>query len=260
LYTNCLTYNGPNNSYTNTAQRLLEACKTASENEYQEQFQQIENQLLNVASSYQQQMRDELSQDNNSNQSGTGGPIGRSSSISVDDPLTDSESRPHNPSQQVFAQNHQVISISNKSIKSSSSSSSSNQQPSVRLNFANLHALNSKASGSKKSSKDNLTLRMKNSPKSSSDAEVFVDVESVDERGGGTAAAIILNRGREFVEERIEEETEEEEEEGEFEEMHNKEAMNEEEVYFEYTEQIDEDNQNNYEYNAEYQDDDEQQY
>jgi hypothetical protein len=89
---------------------------------------------------------------------------------------------------------------------------------------------------------------MKNSPKSSSDAEVFVDVESVDERGG-TAAAIILNRGREFVEERL---IEDEIEGDEYQEMATKGDVVDEEMYYE---EFNEQEDNNNEFNNEYQDD-----
>ncbi len=193
-----------------------------------------------------QQMREDLSQDNNSNQSASGA-AGRSSSISIDDPLIEPDFTEQHK-QQLFAQSHQVISISGKkSSKSSSSTSSASNQPNVRLNFSNLNTLNPKASH-KKLGHDNLAFRMKNSPKSSSDAEVFVDVESVDERGG-TAAAIILNRGREFVEERL---IEDEIEGDEYQEMATKGDVVDEEMYYE---EFNEQEDNNNEFNNEYQDD-----
>ncbi len=42
LFNNCLTYNGLNNSYTNTAQKLLNACKQACTVEYKDQLKQLE--------------------------------------------------------------------------------------------------------------------------------------------------------------------------------------------------------------------------
>ena len=43
LYNNCLTYNGPDNSYTNTAQKLLGICTRMCNVEYADQLQQLED-------------------------------------------------------------------------------------------------------------------------------------------------------------------------------------------------------------------------
>ncbi len=163
LYNNCLAYNGPNNSYTSTAQQLLNACKDGCENsEWSDQLQQIEDQI-------ERAMQDSFYQDTNSNQSSS--QQAASPVCPVD--LTQSHA-------QVFA-NNQIISISKSKPKSSGGSTSnknSAHQSSKKLNLQNRNF----------TMMNNIS--MKNSPKSSSDAEVYVDVESVDDKAVDMSALL----------------------------------------------------------------------
>ena len=46
LFANCLAYNGPENSYTRTAQRLLDAARSSvCSADYAAQFEQVEQQI-----------------------------------------------------------------------------------------------------------------------------------------------------------------------------------------------------------------------
>ena len=165
LYNNCLTYNGLNNSYTNTAQRLLSACRSACQEDYANQMEPLEEEINNkiIINDEQQEL------------------TRNASSISVD-ALTDSESN--------LASNYQdnesmddnppipVISMAKKlKAMNKNASNSGSSRPNTSASF-------SMQSGQAfKKKKGNLLLSNKNSPRSGSDAEVFVDVESIDDRG-----------------------------------------------------------------------------
>jgi transcription initiation factor TFIID subunit 1 len=146
LYNNCLAYNGLNSSYTNTAQRLLSACRSACQEDYGKQMEPLEEEINNKIS-----INDDEQE------------LGRhASSISVD-ALTDSESN--------LASNYQdnesmdenppipVISMAKKlkAINKNASNNSSNR-PNTSASFSMQQSLKKK--------KSSLFFSNKNSPRS----------------------------------------------------------------------------------------------
>jgi hypothetical protein len=203
LLNNSLTYNGPNNFYSKTAQKLLDACKQACLVEHDEQLHTLEEAIVLALEQQQQeqlqaQHNDEASRmsmdimDNDSNAVG-----------SYSDYLDFMGQLQPNLNQQ-----HQQINKKkqSKSYKKSMSSLEIASEPLegmelitnatepgwMRQQQFSSSKANSKSKGKKSSHvlasfKSMIATSGRNSPKSGSDAEVFVDIESVDERNASLA-------------------------------------------------------------------------
>ena len=202
MYNNCLTYNGLNNSYTNTAQKLLAACQQACQVDFDNQMSHLEEEINNKIM---------ISIDDDHSQSGIFSNTGKSSSAA--DYLADSDSNfissSHNDNENIddvqmnhFSSNQQpnnsiryssTTLLPQKKVKSSNKNISSNNSTDKSLK-SNFHlkegdyvdVLGSNLNKKKKQNPifSSVIKFNKNSPKSSSDAETYVDVESIDERAG----------------------------------------------------------------------------
>lgn len=199
LYNNCVAYNGMNNSYTNTAQKMLDVCKQVCETEYGDQFQHLENE---IALAFQHQNLDDGSNNNT--------PMRMSSRISVD-ALTDSESNMGMGGGPTTSGNLSYIDESIEQQRSSMASASfsygfmenppkkikktnKNKQPQPQslMNYDAYRPMTSSAASLKSNTNKNRffsfgetiigTSSSRNSPRSGSDVDVFVDIESVDDK------------------------------------------------------------------------------
>lgn len=159
MYSNCVLYNGIDNVYTKTAQKLLDTCKQACDiPDYREKFQNLEDQ---IALAY------------HVNQA----PIRHASSVSMD-AFTDNESN-------AGANTTNELSETSTAPLKKPKPNSIKKLP-VNQNNPNLNVIKPSSSGLQAKKKKIFPMgeivKHKNSPRSGSDAEVFVDVESIDER------------------------------------------------------------------------------
>lgn len=188
LYNNCLTYNGPSNYYTNTAQKLLSVCSSSCNSEYRDQLQQLEDMALQDAAA---------ADDDDNSESGYN--LQRSQSSINTDAITDSESNfEKNDSEK--REIKKTSSNSNlpipmmtlsKQLKTLNKKISTNQKN--RISHSSTPNMKQQASA-RPSTSGSVTKKNKefffpkiqnhkDSPRSGSDADVFVDVESIDDRG-----------------------------------------------------------------------------
>ncbi len=198
-----MTYNGLNNSYTNTAQKLLTACQRACQVDFDNQMSHLEEEINNKML---------ISLDDEHSQSGIfsgSSHVGKNNSTA--DYLVDGESNLAT-SNQNDSENLDDIQINNFSSNPQSSRYSSTSllppkkiKSSNKNNFSNNNSDKNLAKSSfqsngstlndgtgvnviKKKKQNPLFSSVikfnKNSPKSSSDAETYVDVESIDDKVG----------------------------------------------------------------------------
>lgn len=155
MYSNCVLYNGIENSYTKIAQKLLDTCKQACDiDEYKEKFQNLEDQIaltLHVSQA----------------------PIRHASSVSMD-AYTDNESNTGTAGPSDTVETNLVKKVKSNTVK----------KIPANQNTQSLNANKASSSGLQSKKKQNFPMgeivKHKNSPRSGSDADVFVDVESVD--------------------------------------------------------------------------------
>ena len=186
IYNNCLTYNGLNNSYTNTAQKLLSSCTAACDFDYREQLQQLEEAILM-----------NIQEDNNEDENSQSGyqPHRVMPRFSAET-HTDSESnltpnRNESDNYESYASTSAAASLPapmqslTKKLKTLNKKIiTNNAQPRPASGNERLSA---NMPGLSKKSKQFFFPSMasnKNSPRSGSDADVFVDVESIDDHRG----------------------------------------------------------------------------
>lgn len=168
-----------NNSYTNTAQKLLNACKQACTVVYKEQLKQHEEAI-------QMALLSEQNPDEENSQSGV---------------FIDNESTPS-----VFHDNESYDAHPTTSSSANMATPTMNKKP--KLNMNKNRVVSNKSSVSNLATDGQLTSNKlknkqfffasmpsnKNSPRSGSDAEVFVDVESIDDRGFPLLNHVNFNR------------------------------------------------------------------
>ena len=148
MYNNCVSYNGNTNSYTNTAQRLLNACNQALSMDYGEQLQQLEEAIM----------------------------------ASIDEPSNDEDSQFQFKSGSF--QNSGPTSFGEAFLNQPGTSTGSGQYLAKRPKMQQERRFMKNEPKSFSDKKQAFfSLAERNSPRSGSDAEVFVDVETVDERG-----------------------------------------------------------------------------
>jgi hypothetical protein len=201
LYNNCLTYNGLNNSYTNTAQRLLTACQNACDNNQMSQLEEeISNKMmLNLdPDEHSQSGMTSLSADNNEASSSIN--LAPTPSMFQKQPQHHQQrhqntlnKQPRPPQQQQQRQSgsgnvifHRKINQNNTNFNKNMSSNfrppqSQSQQQQSSSGSVGMNLIKKKKRNPIFSSIQIATTN-KNSPRSSSDVEV--DVESIDERSG----------------------------------------------------------------------------
>ncbi len=176
LYNNCLTYNGPDNSYTNTAQKLLNICTHMCTVEYGDQLQLLE---------------DMASQNEDENSMGSYVPNRVQSSVSVDT-VTDSESNftvNQNDADSLEARSASNMPIPMLSLSKKLKSLNRKMSTKMPVQQQQRQMMSGKAGTSTGGmlKKNNQLffppVSHKDSPRSGSDADVFVDVESIDDRG-----------------------------------------------------------------------------
>ncbi len=197
LYNNCLTYNGPDNSYTNTAQKLLSVCAHMCNIEYGNQLQQLEEMAT---------------QNEDDNSLGSYVPNRIQSSASIDT-VTDSESNftINQNDADIFegrSSNNMPIPMLSLTKKLNKKMPMNNlkgsKMPVQQHTPESMSGKAGESSGSMLKKNNQLffpTMSHKDSPKSGSDADVFVDVESIDDRS--YANLIGQQRGRISRENRI---------------------------------------------------------
>lgn len=181
------------NTYTHTAQKLLETCKQACQlDEYRDQMQNLEEQI-NLA--LQKQLNENDRMENCQ--------IQNSPRMNLD-PSADNNEMNLTPINESIDEalihsstsNQSAMSFSKK-LKTSSSTNKKSTNNSNNINYSKLKSVSSSSNLQAKKNKRNLLSMgeiIRNSPKSSSDIEVFVDVESLDDRTNNGSNFLNSNR------------------------------------------------------------------
>jgi hypothetical protein len=211
LFNNCLTYNGLNNSYTNTAQKLLNACKKACNSDFKEQLKQLEEtiqiSLMQDNNNYEENSQGvTYSMDSESNLANS--VFNENEMYEVQPSTSSSSAAMMTPNFQLNKKPKLINKNSNsKLITNNNNNKVSNRSSSGGENTGNI------LTSTKLKNKQFFFASMpsnKNSPRSGSDAEVFVDVESIDDRGFSFGKQkTSINKSHNFEEEQINEEYEE---------------------------------------------------
>jgi hypothetical protein len=203
LYNNCLTYNGLNNSYTSTAQKLLSACQQACQFDFDNQMSHLEEEISNKMMI---NLDDEHSQSGAFNESNHAGKstadfqtesefnlatfnnneIGNADKIQMSNFSSSQQSSNTSRYSSSTLMPHKKSKSSNKSVFSNNSFDKSLGKSNFQHN--NVFGGSGGSNLIKKKKQNPIFSSViklnKNSPKSSSDAETYVDVESIDERTG----------------------------------------------------------------------------